>query len=101
MTIEKKVWISPNDIVSVGWECPHCTMLYSVPVGKLDRSLPEMCPNCQERLASGTQLSSSELADSTVLLAFLVHLRNVQDRPFGKSLRFGLSGDPRTDGKLS
>lgn len=97
MTSEKRVIISPNDIISVGWECPHCHAVFLVPIDVLDRMLPVVCPNCSERLASETQPSSAELSDLNTAHSFLLRLRELRSKPFGKYLRLEIPD--KTDGK--
>jgi transcription elongation factor Elf1 len=99
MTAEKRITISPHDIISVGWECPHCHALYAVPIEKLDRPLVIHCPNCNQRLAGESQPSTEKHSDSKVLQFFLEFLSEMKRRPFGKDLRFELGGEVKLDTK--
>jgi hypothetical protein len=97
MTAEKRILISLDDIVAVGWECPQCHAEYSVPIEKKFRSVAPTCPNCQERMMGETQTSSTANADTTVLEAFLGHMQDLKRRGIGKHLRLELGGEVKLD----
>ena len=51
MTIEKKCYISPKDIVSVQFQCNKCLAAVTVPIGKLADVnvafvITQSCPHC-------------------------------------------------------
>jgi hypothetical protein len=92
MTQEKRILISPQDILSFGLECPHCHSTYLVPVAKIDR-IPALCSNCQQRLIAELPSSSSELTEMLVLQRFLESLRGLQFRDFGSHIRFEIKGE--------
>ncbi len=99
MTAEKRILISPRDILSVGYECPHCRATYFVPLARLDR-VAIHCPNCRERWASDTQPSSSEHSDAKVLEFFVHFLHELCRRDFGSHLRFEIDGEIKMEAKL-
>ena len=92
MTQEKKVLISPQDILGVGHECPHCKSTHFVPIEKMVRIIT-LCPNCQQRLMSETQPSSSQFAESVVFGQFLEALKAMQVRDFGSHIRLEIKGE--------
>jgi hypothetical protein len=96
VTNEKRILISPKDILSLGFECSHCGATYFVPVDKLDRMI-KLCPNCQQLLVSDTQLTSSEHSDSRVLQFFVDFLRQLRSREFGATVRFEIAGDSKKE----
>jgi transposase-like protein len=98
MTVEKRILISPQDIVGLGFECPHCKASYSVPVTRLDR-IGSLCPNCQQRWVSSTQPSSSLQSEDVVLNYFVGYLRELQRRDFGASIRLEIGGDMKLEPK--
>jgi len=98
MTAEKRISISPQDIIGIGFDCPHCHALFSVPVGKIDR-VPTSCPNCNERWLSETQPSNSEHSDTVALKYVVDFLQHLQKRKCAASLRFEIGGDVRLDAK--
>ena len=83
---EKVFLVSAQDIFAIGWHCPHCGAIYSVPVHKLDRGLPSHCPNCNEVLAKGH--SQDENSDVRMLEKLLFLLRTAKEREFSKYLCF-------------
>ena len=97
MTSEKRVLISPKDILSVGFECPHCRATYFVPVENLDRPLVRQCPNCQESWATDAPVPSGDYSDLKMLHFFVDCLRKIQTRAFGAAIRFEVSGEPKSD----
>lgn len=92
MTQERKTLISPHDIIAVGYLCPHCGSSGSVPIGKINH-VAAMCGNCNQRLVSETQASSSLLPENTVMERFLESLRALQMRDFGNHVRLEIKGD--------
>ena len=98
MTTERRILISPQDIIGLGFECPHCKATYSIPVGRLDR-IASICPNCQQRWVSDVQQSSSQQSENVVLRYFVDFLRELQRREFGNALRLEISGDVKTEAK--
>jgi transcription elongation factor Elf1 len=92
MTAEKRILISPKDILSIGFECPHCGATYFVPIEKLDRPWRQ-CPNCQESLATDASVPNSDYSDVKVLFLFVDFLRQVRSRAFGAFLRFEVKGE--------
>ncbi len=95
MTQEKKILISPQDILAVGHECPHCKSTHFVPINKMVRIIA-LCPNCQQRLMSETQPSSGQLAESVVFSQFLEALKAMQVREFGNHIRLEIKADAST-----
>lgn len=96
MTSEKRTFISPKDILSLGFECLHCGSTYFSPIEKLDRVVKQ-CPNCQQLLVSDTQLTSSEHSDARVLHFFVDFLRQLRTREFGTAIRFEIAGEPKKE----
>lgn len=96
MTTEKRVLVSPQDIIGMGFECPHCRAVYSVPVARLDR-IATICPNCQQRWVSETQPSSSQHSEATSLRHFVDFLKELQQRDFGRSIRFEIKPDDKKE----
>jgi len=96
MTSEKRILISPKDILSVGFECPYCRATYFVPVETLDRHPVRQCPNCQETWATDAPVPSGEYSDLKMLSLFVDCLRKIQTRAFGAAIRFEVSGEPKT-----
>jgi predicted Zn finger-like uncharacterized protein len=88
MTSQKRVLISPIDILSIGVECPHCGATYFVPIDKLDRDLPRKCQNCNELFFNEAPIQNIEYSDVRVLGAFIQFFRDLRSRPFGSSIRF-------------
>jgi hypothetical protein len=89
---ERLVLVSLEDIIGVGWHCPHCETVCSIPIDKLDRGLPRSCTNCKEELADATP-SESEQTDERIVGQLMQLLRIIRRRPFGKSLRFQIVQD--------
>lgn len=98
MTSERRILISPKDIASVGWECPHCHATFLVPIARLDRDLGAICQNCSERFVSETQKSSSMLSESELIKSFLLRLRELIGSNIGKHLRLEIP-EIKADGK--
>lgn len=98
MTAEKRVLISPQDIIAVGYECPHCRATYFAPVDKIDR-IAAVCHNCQQRLLGETQPQTIKYSDITVVRHFVEFLQQLQSREFGAILRFEIGGDMKLDTK--
>lgn len=92
MTQERKVLISPQDILAVGYECPHCCSTYFVPIDKIDRVIT-LCPNCQQRIIAEMQPSSDRLAEKAVFEQFLSYLKALRARDFGSHVRFEIRGE--------
>ncbi len=88
MTSEKRVLISPADILSVGFECPHCGATYFVPIDKLDRDLPRKCQNCNEPFFNDAPVENTDYSDLRVLGAFITFFKSLRSRTFGSSVRF-------------
>ena len=96
MTQEERVYIVPQDILAIGYECPHCKSTYVVPIEKIDRIVAN-CPNCQQRLISEIQPSSSALAESAVFLNFVTWLKALQAREFGNNIRMQIKPEIKKD----
>lgn len=94
MTQESRVFVSPSDIVSIGYECPHCKSTFSVPLGKVDR-VSVLCGNCQERIVKETPESSSHQSEFSVFNQFVMALRSLQAREFGKNIRMEILGESK------
>jgi hypothetical protein len=43
-----KTYVNAADLTAVHLECEHCRSSLTVPFQRLDRALPENCPNCNE-----------------------------------------------------
>lgn len=52
MTAKRHITIEAADLVALHIECAKCHSYLSIPISKIDRSLPQNCPNCQERWGS-------------------------------------------------
>jgi len=78
--------VSAHELLSIGWHCPHCGAIYTVPIERLDRGLPPHCSNCNEVLAKGH--SQDDNSDVRMLEKFLFFLRISREREFGKNLCF-------------
>jgi len=101
MTSEKHLLISPKDILKLGFECPHCCAIYTVPIDKLDKErLLSACPNCHEGWASEQQPSADVLqSDMKITRMLLDCLKLIQHRPCGAYMRFEIA-DATHEGKV-
>ena len=88
MTSERRILISPNDIISMGVECPHCGASYFVPIDKLDRFLPRDCQNCHETFFTDAPVPNSDHSDLRVMATFITFFKSLRSRSFGSSIRF-------------
>jgi len=93
MTSEKRILISPTDILSVGFECSHCGATYFVPVKRLDRNLPRECQNCQESFVTDAPVQNKEHSDLVVLRSFIKLFKDMQSRKFVSSVRFEIQDE--------
>jgi len=93
MTSEKRILIAPQDILKLGFECPHCAAIYTVPIDKLDRDrIISTCPNCHEAWASDEQPSSENvISDVKIVRSFLDCLQKIRNRKFGQYMRFEIT----------
>jgi hypothetical protein len=96
MTNEKRTLIAPQDILSLGFECPHCGSTYFSPVDKIDRVL-RGCPNCQESFVTDAPVAGSDYSDMRLLEFFVRFLRQVRNRPFGASFRFEIASEEKPE----
>jgi predicted Zn finger-like uncharacterized protein len=92
MTKETRTLVSPQDIVGMGFTCPHCSAMFSVPVNKLDR-VANNCPNCNQRWVKPPDHLSEEFPEEEVLKRFYGCLRLLQQREFGKLIRLEIKGE--------
>jgi predicted Zn finger-like uncharacterized protein len=92
MTRETHTLISPQDIVGMGFSCPHCNAMFSVPVDKLDR-VANNCPNCNQRWVKQPDHLNDEFPDEEVLKHFFKCLKELQRREFGKLVRFEVKAE--------
>jgi len=92
MTSEKRILVSPKDILSLGFECPHCSTTYFSPIDKLDE-LVRQCPNCRQSWATDAPVSSSSYSDLKTLVFFVDFLRQIRNREFGLNIRFEIAGE--------
>lgn len=97
MTNEKRILIAPRDILSMGFECPHCSATFFVPIDKVD-SLVRQCPNCREFWATDASVHGSDYSDLKVLSFFVEFLKDIRSRQFGAAIRFEIS-DTKPDTK--
>jgi hypothetical protein len=92
MTAEKRILISLKDIIAIGGECPLCHAVFSVPIKKVMRLLPQ-CPNCNEPLAKDVRTHSDPVSERGIITAFLEHLQTLQTQPYGAHIRLEIAGD--------
>jgi hypothetical protein len=85
MTVEKKILIAPQDILSLGYECQHCHSTYLVPLDKLSR-ITTSCPNCKEEWVSDFA-SGGVHSDVSILNNFTQLLKILPTRNVGVSIR--------------
>jgi hypothetical protein len=87
MTIEKKCFIRPEDIVSVQFQCANCKAAVTVPVGKGDIGfvITRACPHCRKE--SGFQMGMQDLEQFIVFNDLLGKLTGILQ---GKNLQFSL-----------
>jgi uncharacterized paraquat-inducible protein A len=91
MTAEKKILISPKDILAIGFECPHCGASYSVPIQKHDRPTT-LCPNCNEKILDAD-------GESATVGTFVGRLKLMQTNKYGKAIRFEIACESKPDAK--
>jgi hypothetical protein len=91
MTVEKRIFISPSDIVGIEFECGHCYSRHLIPIASFDRVIYQ-CPNCKEKLVSSGHADSTKQSDEAALLNLVAILTDIQDRPL--TLQFEITGDP-------
>jgi hypothetical protein len=96
MTSEKRILVSPKDILGIGFECSHCGATFFVPLDNLDRPLLRHCPNCQDSLATDASVSGNDHSDARVLSFFIDFLQQLRARSFGMNIRFEISEDVAT-----
>lgn len=84
MSVQRRILITPKDIVAVDYECSHCGARYTIPLKKLDRDL-KVCANCQERW-----LNENDPEVSMVRI-FSQYLEQLQRSPIKATIRFELS----------
>jgi hypothetical protein len=95
MTADNKILISPQEIVSLGCECPQCGVLYLVPIGKLTR-VAIACPNCKEPWADEIPAQSGvQNSDANVLRHFVESLKMLQQKKVGAFLRLEIKDDTK------
>jgi hypothetical protein len=92
MTRETHTLISPQDITGMGFNCPHCSAMFSVPLNKLDR-LANTCPNCKQPWVKEPNHLEEEFPDEAVLKQFFRCLKELQQRDFGKLIRFEIKAE--------
>ena len=92
MTREKRVLLSPLDILGIGFECPHCGTTYLVPIENLDRGLPTKCHNCHEIFVDNTSAKASGPIDTQALAGFVGYFKELRKRKFGACLRLEIEG---------
>jgi Zn finger protein HypA/HybF involved in hydrogenase expression len=90
MTAERRILITLKDLIGMEFECGHCHARYSVALNRVDR-MPAICPNCNERWISETQLSSGSLSDMVTLRRFVQCLQEVRERSLGAELRLEIA----------
>lgn len=93
MTRENRIFITPQDILRIGFECPHCHATYLVPVAAIDREVVRNCPNCRESIATDASVLGSDDSDLRVLNVFIRYLRTMQSRKFGTSIRMEVDAE--------
>ncbi len=91
MTAEKKLLITPQDVLSLGYECNHCHSIYLVPLGNLSR-ITTACPNCKEEWVSdAVPAGGIHNSDAAVLNHFTQSLKMLQSRNVGSCLRLEIA----------
>jgi DNA replicative helicase MCM subunit Mcm2 (Cdc46/Mcm family) len=93
MTSERRIFISPVDVLSIGFECPHCGATYFVPIDKLDRDLPRKCQNCNEPFLNDAPVQNLDYSDLRALGAFITFFKDLRRRTFSSSIRFEIQGE--------
>ncbi len=49
MTTKRHVTIEVSDLTALHIQCDRCQAVLAIPIGKIDRKLPQQCPNCTHR----------------------------------------------------
>ncbi|HEX3941603.1 MAG TPA: hypothetical protein VHX11_08995 [Acidobacteriaceae bacterium] len=78
MTVEKRVFISPADLIGIEYECEHCHAKHLVPFASFDRVLYQ-CPNCKEGMATASNPNRPEQGDDAILHHFAEALGNLKN----------------------
>jgi DNA-directed RNA polymerase subunit RPC12/RpoP len=87
MTIQKRTLVDLADIEAVEYECSHCHSRFSVPIAKSDRRI-DRCPNCNEEWLP--RRAGADMQEEQLISQFLGHLREIQARKFGATVRLQL-----------
>ena len=98
MTTEKRILIAPKDILSIGFECPHCGTTYFIPIQKVDQ-IVRQCPNCRTMLANDAAVPNSSYSDMKTLNFLIEFLHTTQSRDFGANVRFEIAGELKSESK--
>jgi hypothetical protein len=48
MTKTIKAYVELADLTAIHLECEHCHSSLTIPLRRIDRGIPAMCPNCKE-----------------------------------------------------
>jgi hypothetical protein len=89
MTIEKKCFIKPEDIVAVSFQCKVCKSTTTIPIQKLTNSnvqslLMKNCPHCQAE--SSFSMGTTELEH---FIRFNVTLTRLAELLQGRNIEYG------------
>jgi len=91
MTIQRRTFIDPSDIIGIEFECTHCHSRCSIPLDRYDRKV-EACPNCNEKWLN-TNPTGLACSDDQLISELVKLLKQVQGRTFGASIRLEIRCD--------
>ena len=93
MTIQRRTFIEPRDIIGLEYECTHCHSRWSIPIDRFDRKVT-VCPNCNQQWLGGNASTAVASYSDDQLVSILVdRLKEVQARTFGAIIRLEVNTD--------